>query len=84
LIRASIFSSEGWNAPGPGPKGKTRQKIGLSPRQLSRLKIIARENKVEIRGVFFHPRERLLSHHIYHAFHHVYTSKKPRPGHAFF
>jgi hypothetical protein len=41
------------------------------------------QNKSRIRGVFFEPRKRPSEHHVYHAFHHDLTIKKPRSSHLF-
>jgi hypothetical protein len=41
------------------------------------------KNKVEEGGVFLATAQGQFSHHVYHAFHHVLTIKKPRSTTAF-
>src|SRR5438270_4422392 len=41
------------------------------------------KNKVEIRGMFSALKNTLSPHHIYHAFHHNFTTKTPHPTRAF-
>jgi hypothetical protein len=42
------------------------------------------KNKVQKSGVFLAPAQTPFSHHVYHAFHHVFTIKKPRSTTHFF
>ena len=42
------------------------------------------QNKLQNPGAFFSPEKRQSIHHVYHAFHHNLTTKKPHPTTHFF
>jgi hypothetical protein len=42
-----------------------------------------KKNKVENRGMFSAPKNTPSPHHVYHAFHHNFTTKTPHEKHAF-